>query len=121
MGESAPVVVGFLVPLCDDATRVPHGAALWAALETAIVDRFGGFTLTGTVNGAWRDSAGNIVREPSRAYETDVPEARVDDARALLRAACAAFGQQTLRVTVLGRAEYLAPCAAGVAAHGLAL
>jgi len=119
MGESAPVVVGFLVPLCDDATRVPHSAALWAALETAIVDRFGGFTLTGTVNGAWRDGAGNIVREPSRAYETDVPEARVDDARALLRAACAAFGQNVLRVTIEGRALYLAPDASLIRESGL--
>lgn len=121
MGEPAPIVVGFLVPLVDDATRIPHSDALWTALETAIVDRFGGFTRHADVSGAWRDSAGRIVREPSRSYETDVPEASVDEARALLRAACAAFGQQCLRVTVLGRAEYLAPDAAGIAAHGLAL
>jgi hypothetical protein len=95
--SETPVTVSFLVPLCDDATRVAHGDTFWTALETGVIDRFGGFTRHADVTGAWRDGAGNIVREPSRCYETDVPSARVPEALSFLSAVCAVAGQQCLR------------------------
>jgi hypothetical protein len=119
--NNAPVVVAFLVPTVDNETRKSHPKALWTALEASLVDRFGGLTRTGTVRGQWKDGEGRLIREPSRAYEVDVPADKLPAVRALLSGACAAFGQQCLRATFEGRAYYLDPDATQVAPHGLAL
>lgn len=122
MSEStAPVVVWFQVPTVDNATRAPHPAALWDKLEESLIGRFGGLTRGPNVKGAWRDPSGKVIREPSRTYEVDVPEARLPEARSVLAGACAAFGQECLRVTIEGRAFYLSPDASQVAPSGLAL
>ena len=117
----APIVVAFLVPTEDNETRKAHPVALWTALETALVSRFGGLTRKAGVRGQWIDGEGRLIREPSRSYEVDVAAEKLPAVRALLSGACAAFGQNCLRATFEGRAYYLNPDATQVAPHGLAL
>ena len=118
---SEPIVVWFQVPTVDNATRAAHPAALWTALETTLVGRFGGLTRGPNVRGSWKDATGKLISEASRTYEVDVPEERLPEARKILSGVCSAFGQECLRVKVEGRASYLQPDATQVRASGLAL
>ncbi len=103
------VVVWFQVPTVHDATREPHTDPTWAALEDTLITTFGGLTRGADVTGAWRAPDGKLIREPSRTYEVDVTEDQLNEVETILRAACATFGQQCLRVKIEDRALYLTP------------
>lgn len=86
-----------------------HPAFRWQLLENALTEQFDGWTrLAGTAVGEWFDhQQSRVVRERSRVYEVDVPEARVDELEALLRRCCITFVQKCIRLVIDGRARYV--------------
>lgn len=106
------IVVTFLVPIREDpgtGNGEPHPPFRWKALQDALQESFGGWTTpSGEVRGVWIDPATNQpVEDTSRVFEVDVDEERLDEIRALLRRVSVTFVQQCIRVTILGRAEYI--------------
>ena len=68
----------FLVPLTNNA-GTPFTASEFAWLQDELVIRFGGWTLDGTVQGAWRGADGTVYGDTSRRYllVTDQPREQV--------------------------------------------
>lgn len=97
------------VPVLADSTKLPHPADVIDAWEADLVATFGGFTRVGNVHGFWRDGAGIIVPDESRAYLIGVEPARLDDLRAFVRAACVTFDQRCIFFQIVGTAEFLEP------------
>jgi hypothetical protein len=78
-----------LVPLSyNDGSPVPR--AVFAEIENCLFERFGGYTVVGTVVGAYRMADRTRVEERSLMISVAVPEERVAD----LRRRVAGFARQ---------------------------
>jgi hypothetical protein len=106
------VVVTFLIPVREDpviGSGELHPPFRWKAPQDAVQQSFGGWTApSAEVHGVWIDPQTNVpVHDTSRVFEVDVDENRLDEIRSLLRRACGTFVQQSIRVVILGKAEYI--------------
>lgn len=106
LGERSNIVkASFLIPLADNH-GTPFRAEDFAWLQGELVARFGGWSLEGTVEGAWRGEDGRVYRD--RSYRYTVATSALDALRGLLREAKARFGQASLYLEVSEtRVEFL--------------
>lgn len=106
------IVVTFLIPLREDpgiGNGQLHPPFRFIALQDALTESFDGWSMhTGEVEGQWTNpKSGKTVLDKSRMFEVDVDEERIEEIRSILRRACHTFVQQTIRVVILGRADYI--------------
>ena len=88
----------FLLPLIDNEGQ-PFSASDWDWIQDELVVRFGGWTLDGKVEGAWRDKeSGRVYRDASLRYVVVVEEPAVSSLFAFLGEAKARFRQLALLV-----------------------
>jgi hypothetical protein len=88
----------FIVPLLSNEGQ-PFPASDWDWLQDELVSRFGGWTLDGKVEGAWRDAeSGQIFRDSSLRYVVVVEENAVSDLLAFLGEVKVRFSQLALYV-----------------------
>jgi hypothetical protein len=114
--EKRPVCV-FLIPIVRDSDRKPHPSIVWRLLQDALLKAFDGATgpdeviyyrKPDPVKGAWSSGGKQApIEDRSRKYTVSIPEARVDDLRALLRKAGNSFDQQVMYLEVAGYAEFV--------------
>ena len=105
----------FLIPLVRNSDRQPHQPICWdAGLEDALYAEFGGLTgpqliyrAIRPIPGQYRDDAGMRVHDESWQYLAIVPRSRLDVLRQILRRAANTFDQESILLTVTGRAEFL--------------
>lgn len=103
--RSTIVKASFLIPLTDNS-GTPFGADDFAWLQGELVARFGGWSLEGTVEGAWQGEDGQVYRD--RSYRYTVATSALDALRGLLREAKVRFGQASLYLEVSEtRVEFL--------------
>jgi hypothetical protein len=88
----------FLIPLIDNEGQ-PFPASDWDWLQDELVVRFGGWTLDGRVEGAWKDSeSGQVYRDRSVRYVVVVAESAVSDLLSFLGEVKVHFRQLALYV-----------------------
>ncbi len=87
----------FLVPLLDNDSQ-PFPASDWDWMQDELVARYGGWTLDGHVEGAWRDDSGQVYRDRSVRYVVVVPETAVSGLFSFLGDIKARFRQLALYV-----------------------
>lgn len=88
----------FLLPLLDNEGQ-PMPTSDWDWLTDQLVTRFGGWTLDGKVEGAWRDpKSGLIYRDASVRYVVVVEEPAVADLLSFLGEVKIRFRQEALYV-----------------------
>jgi hypothetical protein len=105
------VECAFLVPVVRDSDRAPHPPEAWKKLEDALYRTFHGYTgPMGPVHGAYDDN-GRRVDDESRQYVVAIPEAQVNELRALLRRAARMFDQKSIYLSVGGAVEFIDPSA----------
>jgi len=54
-------------------------------IQDELIVRWGGFTIAGTVRGAWRDEDGRVYQDTSLKFELAMRAEDLDDLRAYLR------------------------------------
>ncbi len=88
----------FLIPLLDNSGQ-PFATSDWDWLTDELVIRFGGWTLDGKVEGAWRDpKSGQVYRDASVRYVVVVEEPAVEGLFSFLGEVKARFRQEALYV-----------------------
>lgn len=88
----------FLLPFLDNEGQ-PFPASDWDWMQDQLVVRFGGWTLDGRIEGAWRDvESGQVYRDSSVRYFVVVEQPAVSDLFAFLREVKVRFGQKALYV-----------------------
>lgn len=88
----------FIVPLLSNEGQ-PFPASDWDWLQDQLVARFGGWTLDGKVEGAWRDEkSGQVFRDTSLRYVVVVQETEVSGLIAFLGDVKVRFSQLALYV-----------------------
>lgn len=87
----------FLIPLTDNQ-GVPFQAEDFDWLQDELVLQFGGWSLEGTVEGAWKGDDGRVYRD--RSYRYTVATTALDKLRGLLREAKARFAQEAIYLEV---------------------
>ena len=87
----------FLVPLLDNEGQ-PFPASEWDWMTDELVVRFGGWSLDGRVEGAWRDDTGHVYRDASVRYSVAIEEAKVAELFGFLGDVKARFRQLALYV-----------------------
>ncbi len=88
----------FLVPLLDNEGQ-PMATSDWDWLVDQLVDRFGGWTLEGRVEGAWRDAkTGQVYRDASSRYSVVVEDTAGQDVLSFLGEVKIRFRQLALYV-----------------------
>lgn len=88
----------FLLPLLDNEGQ-PYPASDWDWLMDQLVVRFGGWTLDGKVEGAWRDEqSGHVYRDSSLRYVVVVQQTAVPELMTFLLDVKARFCQLALYV-----------------------
>jgi hypothetical protein len=88
----------FLIPLLDNESQ-PFLTSDWEWLQDQLVVRFGGWSLDGRVEGAWRDEeSGQVYRDNSVRYVVVVSESAVPGFFAFLHDVKAHFKQLALYV-----------------------
>ena len=93
-----PIKTLFLLPLLDNDGQ-PYPASDWDWLVDSLVSRFGGYTLDGKVEGAWRDpKSGQVYRDSSVRYVVVVDEPAVGDLLSFLGEVKVRFRQEALYV-----------------------
>jgi hypothetical protein len=90
--------VVFVLPLLDNEGQ-PYPASDWDWLLDSLVSRYGGWTLDGKVEGAWRDEkSGQVYRDSSLRYCVVVEEPAVQDLLSFLGEVKIRFRQLALFV-----------------------
>lgn len=90
--------ISFLLPLLDNEGQ-PYPASDWDWLTDELVARFGGWTLDGKVEGAWRDpQTGHVYRDASCRYVVVVQAPAVGDLLSFLGEVKVRFRQLALFV-----------------------
>jgi hypothetical protein len=88
----------FLIPLLNNAGQ-PFSASDWDWLQDQLVVRYGGWSLDGTVEGAWRDAqSGQVYRDRSARYVVVVSESEVSGLLSFLGEVKTHFEQLALYV-----------------------
>jgi hypothetical protein len=88
----------FLLPLLDNDGQ-PFATSDWDWLTDELVIRFGGWTLDGKVEGAWRDpKSGQVYRDSSVRYVVVVEEPAVEGLLSFLGEVKTRFRQEALYV-----------------------
>lgn len=88
----------FLLPLLDNAGQ-PFATTDWDWLTDELVIRFGGWTLDGKVEGAWRDpKSGQVYRDSSVRYVVVVEKPAVDSLISFLGEVKTRFRQEALYI-----------------------
>lgn len=88
----------FLVPLSDNEGQ-PFGTSEWDWLCDELVIRFGGWSLDGKIEGAWRDPvSGRVYRDSSYRYVVVVEQTAVPGFLAFMADVKARFRQEALYV-----------------------
>lgn len=87
----------FLLPLVDNE-GVAFTTTEWNWLQDELVARFGGWSLEGTVEGAWRAEDGEVYRD--RSFRYAVATGNLEALRDLLREAKARFRQEAIYLEV---------------------
>jgi hypothetical protein len=97
-----------LIPTVDNDGRV-FPVEVVAEFESAILDRFGGFTLLPSeVTGEWRNEAGVRYRDQSRCYLVALGSiGQGGELVALAELAKELFSQEAIAVRYLGQLEVL--------------
>lgn len=62
----------------------PVPARVMARIQDELIVRYGGFTIAGTVRGAWKDEAGQLYQDTSLKFELALPAEDLEDLRAFL-------------------------------------
>jgi hypothetical protein len=106
--ENSVFEVQMLVPVTDNDGK-DFSDEIVAEFESAILDRFGGFTLLPSeVSGEWRNDAGVRYRDRSRCYLIGIDSiGRGSDVVELAHVAKKLFAQEAIAVRYLGQLEIL--------------
>lgn len=87
----------FLIPLTDNQGE-GFPTSTWAWLQDELVAQFGGWSLEGTVEGAWKGDDGRVYRD--RSYRYTVATTALEALRDLLRQAKVRFAQEAIYLEV---------------------
>ncbi len=84
-----------LIPLTyNDGTEIPPQVV--TRLTDRFLDLFGGFTIRGTVNGAYRMADGSRAEDVSLEVWVAIDGRRVDEMRCEVSRACRELGQESI-------------------------
>ena len=112
MARGPVLACNLLIPVNRDSELSdgqPNSPATWSWLETALYERFGGWTRApGLYEGFYRDpDTGQKVSDESREYTVAAPRGRLKLLRSFLIEACEVFSQKCIYLNVAGRVEFV--------------
>ena len=111
----------FFVPVVRNSDKQPHQPSAWSALGIAIRRVFPAghsgpeifYRGDALIPGEYEDCPGEPpIQDSSRRYLLAIPEAKIDDLRALLRKAANTFDQMAMYLAVKGDVEFVSGTAA---------
>ena len=112
MARRPVLACNLLIPVNRDSELSdgqPNSPGTWSWLETALYERFGGWTRApGLYAGFYRDpDTDEKVSDESREYIVAVPQSRLKQLRSLVVEACRVFAQKCIYLSVAGRVEFI--------------